>query len=123
MPQGFQTGFFGIVVFCAEGVVLGVLVVRLRVLERMASSGGTLCFSRTPHFERSRGWARSLWLRRWTALRMDDILNTDWRRNMNMMEDPWQGCEYSNDMDVEIVTDCGGTSACINYHGLKPCMS
>lgn len=36
----------------------------------------TLCFSRIPHLARSAGWARSLWLRRWTAFRMDDIFGS-----------------------------------------------
>jgi hypothetical protein len=34
----------------------------------------TLCFSNRPHFWRSSGWARSLWLRRWTALRIEDMM-------------------------------------------------
>ncbi len=28
-----------------------------------------------PHFSRSTGWARSLWLRRWTAFLIEDILS------------------------------------------------
>lgn len=33
-----------------------------------------LCFSKRPHFSRSRGCARSRWLRRWTAFRKDDMM-------------------------------------------------
>jgi hypothetical protein len=34
----------------------------------------TFFFSKRPHFWRSSGWARSLWLRLCTALRIDDMM-------------------------------------------------
>lgn len=78
---------FLIMVFRAEGVVLRKSGCQRNMVEGGVGGRSTLCFSKIPHFSRSFGWARSLWFRRWTALRMELMMGYG-------IVEVWRGGEY-----------------------------
>lgn len=73
VPEDLEPLFLFIVVLCSKGVVLRVYLGDGPLQVRVGWFRQTLCFSKIPHFSRSRGCARSRWFLRCTALRMEDM--------------------------------------------------